>query len=237
MTCQRCHFLINYNTALNLKVGPEDYINMISEIKDKKGLAIMMVDLLDFPCSIYPGMINIIGNDRPIVLVGNKVDLLPKDSEEYLKHLKRRLVDAVVEAGLPITNIKHTCLISAHTNYGVEDLITKLHAIWRYQGDVYLMGCTNVGKSTLFNALLRSDYCKVQASSIIKRATASIWPGTTLKMLKFPILRPTEKKLHERRLRLENQHIQKYEDKGLEMGRKKHHKYAAEPVMLIGHIG
>lgn len=86
--------------------------------------------------------------------------------------------------------MKHLCLISAHTGYGVEELITKLHNVWSYKGDVYLIGCTNVGKSTLFNALLRSDYCKVKARDLIMKATTSPWPGTTLRMLKFPILRP-----------------------------------------------
>lgn len=93
-------------------------------------------------------------------------------------------------AGIPGANIKHTCLISAETGFGVEELITKLHNVWLYKGDVYLLGCTNVGKSTLFNALLRSDYCKTKAASIIGKATASPWPGTTMRMLKFPILRP-----------------------------------------------
>jgi ribosome biogenesis GTPase A len=51
-------------------------------------------------------------------------------------------------------------------------------------GDVYLVGCTNVGKSTLFNALLQSDYCKVKAVDLIQRATTSPWPGTTLNLLK-----------------------------------------------------
>lgn len=92
--------------------------------------------------------------------------------------------------GIPSTNIKHTALISAETGFGVEELITKLHSVWQYKGDVYLLGCTNVGKSTLFNALLRSDYCRTKAASIIGRATASPWPGTTMRMLKFPILRP-----------------------------------------------
>lgn len=32
-----------------------------------------MVDLLDFPCSIWPGIVDIIGTDRPIIIVGNKV--------------------------------------------------------------------------------------------------------------------------------------------------------------------
>jgi ribosome biogenesis GTPase A len=51
-------------------------------------------------------------------------------------------------------------------------------------GDVYILGCTNVGKSTLFNALLQSDYCKVKAVDLIQRATTSLWPGTTVNLLK-----------------------------------------------------
>lgn len=34
---------------------------------------------------------------------------------------------------------------------------------------------------------------KVKASNIIQKATASEWPGTTIRMLKFPILRPSGK--------------------------------------------
>lgn len=65
------------------------------------------------------------------------------------------------------------CLISAQTGYGVEELITKLHNVWEYKGDVYLIGCTNVGKSTLFNALLRSDYCKVSGTDVVPVAKRS----------------------------------------------------------------
>lgn len=60
-----------------------------------------------------------------------------------------------------------------------------------FLGDVYIVGCTNVGKSTLFNILLQSDFCKVQAADLIQRATTSPWPGTTLNLLKFPILKPS----------------------------------------------
>lgn len=43
--------------------------------------------------------------------------------------------------------------------------------------------------------LLQSDYCKSQAADLIQRATTSPWPGTTLNLLKFPILRPSEWRL------------------------------------------
>lgn len=45
-------------------------------------------------------------------------------------------------------------------------------------GDVFLLGSTNSGKSTLFNALLSSDYCKYHVRDVIHRATVSRWPGT-----------------------------------------------------------
>lgn len=187
--CQRCHFLVNYNTAINVTVAEEDYINIVSTIKDKFALAIVLVDLLDFPCSIYNGLSEILGSKRPIFLVGNKVDLIPMDQPNYLNHIKKCLKEEAMKMGFDEKFIKHISLISAKTGYGIEELITQLQAIWKYKGDVYLIGCTNVGKSSLFNALLGSDYCKVEATNLIQRATTCPWPGTTLRMLKFPILR------------------------------------------------
>lgn len=187
--CQRCHFLVNYNTAINVTVAEEDYIKIVSTIKDKFALAIVLVDLLDFPCSIFTGLSEILGSKRPIFLVGNKVDLIPMDQPNYLNHIKQCLNEEAIKMGFDEKFIKYTSLISAKTGYGIEELITKLQSIWKYKGDVYLIGCTNVGKSSLFNALLGSDYCKVEATNLIQRATTCPWPGTTLRMLKFPILR------------------------------------------------
>ena len=44
-------------------------------------------------------------------------------------------------------------------------------------GDVYLCGSSNAGKSTLFNALLKSDFCLPTAMDQISPATISSWPG------------------------------------------------------------
>ena len=49
--------------------------------------------------------------------------------------------------------------------------------LWHGTGQVFILGCTNAGKSTLFNTLLSSDFCRIAARDILKRATASIWPG------------------------------------------------------------
>lgn len=236
IVCQRCHFLANYNTAINITIKPEDYIKIISGIKDQYALAIILVDLLDFPCSIFTDLAKILGPKRSVVIVGNKVDLIPRDHPNYLSHIKECLRQEAVRLGFENRFIKHVSLISAKTGFGIEELITRLHQIWRTKGDVYLIGCTNVGKSSLFNTLLESDYCKVEATDIVQRATACPWPGTTLNMLKFPILRQSDYKVWLRTQRLVKLQKLKADE---EMFRRqqaiktKNSKFAT----LIGHIG
>jgi hypothetical protein len=52
---------------------------------------------------------------------------------------------------------------------------------------------------------LQSDFCKSQAVDLIQRATTSQWPGTTLNMLKFPILKPASWRLYLRSKRLKEE--------------------------------
>lgn len=61
MKCQRCHFLSEFNVALDVRVAPDEYPKIISCIQDKRAIAVLMIDLLDFPCSIWPDIVNIIG--------------------------------------------------------------------------------------------------------------------------------------------------------------------------------
>ena len=48
------------------------------------------------------------------------------------------------------------------TGHGVEKLITAVQRLWQSKHDVYLIGEVNVGKSSLFNMLLESDFSKGQ---------------------------------------------------------------------------
>ncbi|XP_030761723.1 nitric oxide-associated protein 1 [Sitophilus oryzae] len=201
--CQRCYFLKVYNIALQVRVSVDDYPKILSTISANSSLIILMVDLTDFPCSIWPGIADILGLKVPIVVVGNKVDLLPVDSSKTLNRIRQVLYDNVKLCGFASANIKSVDLISAKTGYGVDNLITSLLRVYRYKGDVYLVGCTNVGKSSLFNSLLQSDFCKIQAADLIQRATTSVWPGTTLNLLKFPIMRISGLRSHLRHERLE----------------------------------
>ncbi|CAG9836591.1 unnamed protein product [Diabrotica balteata] len=200
--CQRCFFLKEHNIALQVRVSADDYPKVLMSLADKMCLVILMVDLTDFPCSIWPGIADIFGPTTPIFVVGNKIDLIPKDDVKFIPNIKQKVIDYMKLNGFGTSKILDVALISAKTGYGIEDLITSLHSLWKVKGDVYLVGCTNVGKSSLFNALLGSDYCKIQAADLIQRATTSQWPGTTLNLLKFPILKLSAHRLYLRNLRL-----------------------------------
>ncbi len=180
-TCQRCHLLTNHHKALSLQMSTEQYHAVVQQLRPLRALVLLIVDLLDIPDSIVPNLPELVGTNKHIVVLGNKIDLLPGDSPNYLQRIKRQLSQYCQDAGFggQVTDVH---LISAKTGCGIEGLISSLQRSWKYKGDVYLVGSANAGKSTLFNTLLESDYCKSKASDIIHKATISPWPGehTTL---------------------------------------------------------
>ncbi|XP_066474388.1 nitric oxide-associated protein 1 [Tiliqua scincoides] len=215
--CQRCWLLVHHRRALQVQVSQEEYRRLVSAAlrgpprHGRPPLVLCMVDVLDLPDSLLPNLPELVGDQAHVFVLGNKVDMLPGDSPHYLKRLRQRLLETCVSVGLveprqpsqtPSQRVMDVHLLSAKTGYGVEELISKLQRSWKFNGDVYLVGAVNVGKSTLFNTLLHSDYCKSRASDVINRATISPWPGTTLNLLKFPIINPTPYRVLRREARL-----------------------------------
>ncbi|XP_071314735.1 nitric oxide-associated protein 1-like isoform X2 [Trachinotus anak] len=200
-TCQRCHLLTHHHKALNLQVSRDQYRDVVRQIRPHQALVLLIVDLLDLPDSIVPDLPELVGTNKHVVVLGNKIDLLPGDSPSYLRRIKQQLAQYCQEAGFG-GQVTDTHLISAKTGYGIETLISSLQRSWKYKGDVYLVGSANAGKSTLFNTLLDSDFCKSRGSDVIHKATISPWPGTTLNLLKFPIINPTPYRMFKRQERL-----------------------------------
>lgn len=186
-TCQRCFLLTHHRKALSITMTKEDYVKIVSGIRAQKALVLLIVDLLDLPDSIVPDLPQLVGRNKHIMVLGNKADLLPGDSRNYLQRIKRQLQRYCEGAGVTIRDPKDVHLISAKTGYGIENLITGLQTSWKYSGDVYLVGSANAGKSTLFNTLLESDYCKSRATDVIHKATISPWPGNVWSNSQEPV--------------------------------------------------
>uniref|UniRef100_A0A0N4ZQ29 G domain-containing protein n=1 Tax=Parastrongyloides trichosuri TaxID=131310 RepID=A0A0N4ZQ29_PARTI len=209
LLCRRCYLLKKHKFLLNVNVSPLDYISMMGHLKMKEALILLVVDVTDLPYSIYENLPDIIGYGKPIIVIGNKVDLLPPDARAgYLKNFRNVLYKTLEDMGFKDKfNILHTALVSAKTGYGIEELITQIYLKWTnlkdtIRSDMYLIGNTNAGKSSIFNIFLQSDLCKVRAMDLIERASASPWPGTTMSLLKFPVMNLSSQKLEIRRRRL-----------------------------------
>ncbi|XP_019389775.1 PREDICTED: nitric oxide-associated protein 1 [Crocodylus porosus] len=250
--CQRCWLLVHHQKALRLEVSRDQYRSLVSTAlrqpprHSRAPLVLYVADVLDLPDTVLPNLPELLGPTVNVMVLGNKVDLLPPDSRDYLKHFRKQLLHSCAQAGIHpvvkgVSNLagrQHLVdmhLISAKTGYGVEELISKLQRSWKCNGDVYLVGATNSGKSTLFNTLLQSDYCKSRASEVINRATISPWPGTTLNLLKFPLINPTSDRIFKRKARLKAE-AEKDEEQ-LSSDEKKTLNYFKKQGYLIGRVG
>ena len=195
--CQRCFSLKQYNTALNISLSSDDYLRYLGHLRDKKALILLMVDVSDFPGSVFPDLHTLISPNSQVVIVANKVDLIPKDiPNDFWRYLHKMLVRECKKLSVGDRDIARVYFVSAKTGMGVSDLADDIIESWGNRGDVYLLGCTNAGKSTLFNRLL-VYMCGVKPGELnrddgkntfVPMATISQWPGTTLGLLSFPIM-------------------------------------------------
>ncbi|WP_226583215.1 ribosome biogenesis GTPase YqeH [Halobacillus litoralis] len=172
--CKRCFRLKHYNEVQDVPYQDDDFLEMLNQISHTKGLVVQLVDIFDFNGSFISGLKRLTGNN-PVVLVGNKMDVLPKSvNQGKVKHWLKR---SARENGLEVEDVY---LISAEKNQGIEALS---EAIERYRegGDVYVVGTTNVGKSTFINTLISNT------SGVKDAITTSYFPGTTLGFIDIPL--------------------------------------------------
>ncbi len=173
--CQRCFKLKHYNEVQDVSLTSDDFLKILQKVGESDALVINIVDIFDFSGSMVAGISrHINGND--ILLVGNKVDLLPKSvNKTKLNHWMRR---SLKEMGLKPLDV---ALVSAAKGLGIDELM-KMIEKYRKGRDVYIVGCTNVGKSTLVNRIIKRF--TEEREDII---TTSHFPGTTLDIIEIPL--------------------------------------------------
>lgn len=173
--CQRCFRLKHYNEIQDVSLTDDDFLKILNGIGQAEGLIVKIVDIFDFNGSWLPGLPRFVGNKK-ILLVGNKVDLLPKSVNQqkltnWMRHLSK-------EMGMKPDDV---FLISSVKGQGVRELASAIEEL-RDGKDVYIVGCTNVGKSTFINRLIKDLSGEEQ-----ELITTSHYPGTTLDMIEIPL--------------------------------------------------
>eukprot|EP01132_Coremiostelium_polycephalum_P005762 gene5762-7170_t len=197
--CQRCYLLKHYGKLAPIKIPVEKFRDNLSNIKDLNCIVIKIVDIMDFNGSFVPNFRRVIGNN-PVILVGNKVDVLPDDVHK--KRIEDWLRKEAKDRGLVVA---HVHLLSSVNKSGMTNFIVNLEKIRRGR-DVFVVGCSNVGKSTFVNSLvseytnkvefhregeseseIESKKMKQELSPIMSKATTSVFPGTTLNLVSIPL--------------------------------------------------
>lgn len=153
--CNRCFSLQNYNDALNITLDSQDYLRHLSTLKDKKSLIILMLDVADFPGCVFPNLQHLLSEESSVLIVANKIDLFPRDlGSSFWNKFREHIVSECKERSLGDRKIVGVRFISVKQGVGTMELGQEIVRKWGGRGDIYLLGCTNVGKSSLFNRLL-----------------------------------------------------------------------------------
>lgn len=174
LMCQRCFRLRNYNQIQPVELNDADFEKIIKEIANNKALIILVVDIFDVFGSLIPGITRMVGQNNPILLVGNKIDLIPKSvKRSKIADWLRRQSE---QFGIRPIDVE---LISSVKNINIDQLLDKVEKYCDGK-DAYIVGTTNVGKSTLLNSI-------INATSNRKNViTTSRFSGTTLDKIVIP---------------------------------------------------
>lgn len=159
--CSRCFRMKNYGEYQIVTKSNDEFIEILKSVNDTKDLVVYIVDLLNVSKDI-----NLIREyfDNKVLLVLNKRDILPKSIKD------EKVKDYFKKFGLDYEDV---CIISTRKNYNVDELLLKIKK-YKTSKNVYVVGHTNVGKSTLINTLMK-NYSELESN-----LTISPLPSTTL---------------------------------------------------------
>lgn len=172
--CQRCFRLRHYNDLMDIDLDEEGYKKILDEISSKQALIVLVVDLFDFEGTFIQG-IQRYAFDNPIIIVGNKFDLFPQSVKE--SRIRQWVMKRSHALGVRPEEVLVT---SATKKQYIDELAQKIDRL-RKGRDVYILGASNVGKSTLINQMIASS---IDDNSLI---TTSYFPGTTLGKIEIPL--------------------------------------------------
>ncbi len=165
--CERCFRIKHYNDYKLISKDNNDFIKILTNI-NKNDLVVLVVDLFNIPRELE--ILNKYLNNN-ILLVLTKRDILPLSVYDvnllnYFDKYNLNIIDKVI--------------ISSIKNYNFDDLLNKIK-IHKTSNNVYVVGFTNAGKSSMINKILYNY------TDIIPVITTSMLPSTTIDSIEIKI--------------------------------------------------
>jgi ribosome biogenesis GTPase YqeH len=166
--CQRCFRLKNYGEYQATTKTNEEYQQILEAVGKTKDLVVYVTDVLNVEQDLYD-IRKFLPNK--ILLVLNKRDVIPKSvkDEKLIQYFKDKydfFNDIVV--------------VSCEKNMNIDHLLNRIK-FFQVTKQVYIVGHTNAGKSSLINKLIKNY------SDSKQELTISPLPSTTLNLINIEI--------------------------------------------------
>ena len=159
--CERCFLIKNYGQNKKTNKSNIDYMQIFSKIGDN--------DAVIYVSSLLTLNLDYIDKFKKVILVLTKRDVLPKSIKDgkIINYIKARY-----------NNIQDVIVVSAYKKYNLDILYNKL---CECKNNIYFVGITNSGKSTLINEMTKSY------NGSVGNITVSNYPSTTLDVVPVKI--------------------------------------------------
>ena len=166
--CQRCFRLKNYGEYQATTKTNEEYQQILEAVGKTKDLVVYVTDVLNVEQDLYD-IRKFLPNK--ILLVLNKRDVIPKSvkDEKLIQYFKDKydLFNDIV-------------VVSCEKNMNIDHLLNRIK-FFQVTKQVYVVGHTNAGKSSLINKLIKNY------SDSKQELTISPLPSTTLNLINIEI--------------------------------------------------
>lgn len=161
--CNRCFKIKNYGENRNITRTNLDYMNILNRISDN--------DLVVYVSSLLTLNLEYVKKFKNVILVLTKRDVLPKSVKNvkivnYVKNRYDNLIDVLI--------------VSAYKKINLDLLYDKINK-YGWGRNIYFVGITNSGKSTLINEMIKSY------TGEVGKITMSNYPSTTLDVIDVKI--------------------------------------------------
>ena len=171
LLCRRCFRLLHYKEVTPLQIEAKDFEKVINKIPSKVSI-VAVTDIFDLTVEFFSLLKQLPKSDE-IIIVVNKIEDLPRDYKiaAVLDWIRKQAKKEQI-------NLLYIVPVSAKTKYNI-DLLYQILSQEIKSDEVYFIGNANVGKSSLINALIKSQ------SRAFTEPAISLLPGTTLNFLSF----------------------------------------------------